>query len=158
MPCPSKKAGQALAQHQASQGVFSTAPQNISESDDCSAYHTFNGETKQDSSDEDTNTQSVTAMQELMADYLPAEMKARWEASEQVSNDSTTGPHTINIDISIKYKKWKFLNRLNTYKGDSRTSEWHHWTKFQKVSKGCAKLDSFFVSCSSYWQVNLHVT
>ena len=93
MPCPSKKAAQAFAQCQASQGVFSTAPKNISESDDCSAYHTSNGETEQDSSDEDNNTQSVTVMQALMANHLPAEMKARWEASEQVSNDSTTGPH-----------------------------------------------------------------
>jgi hypothetical protein len=158
MPRPSKKAAQALAQRQAGQGVFSTAPQNISESDDCSAYHTSDGETEQDSSDEDTNTQSVTAMQALMANYLPAEMKARWEACEQVSNDSTTGPHTINIDISIKYKKRKFSNRPNTYKGDSRTSEWRHRTKFQKASKGCAQLDSFFVSCSSYWQVKLHLT
>jgi hypothetical protein len=100
-------------------------------------------------------------MQALMADYLPAEMKAIWEASEQVSNDSTTGLHTINIVMSIKYKKRKFLNRLNTYKGDSQTSEWRHWTKFQKASKGCAKLDSFFVSCSSYGinsQVKLPVT
>ena len=93
MPHPSKKAAQALAQRQAGQGVFSTAPKNISESDDCSAYHTSDGETEQDSSDEDNNTQSVTVMQALMADYLPAEMKARWEASEQVSNDSKTGPH-----------------------------------------------------------------
>lgn len=150
MPRPSKKAAQALAQRQAGQGVFSTAPKNISESDDCSAYHTSDGETEQDSSDEDTNTQSVTVMQALMADYLPAEMKARWEASEQVSNDSTTGPHTINIGISIKYKKRKISNRSNTYRGDSRTSEWRHRTKFQKASKGCPKLDSFFVSCSSY--------
>jgi hypothetical protein len=45
-------------------------------------YHTSNAETEQDSSDEDTNIQSVTAMQALMADYLPAEMKVRWEASD----------------------------------------------------------------------------
>src|ERR1700677_1261424 len=30
------------------------------------------------------------------------------------------GPETIDIDISsVKYKKWKFSNRPNTYKGDS---------------------------------------
>ena len=30
------------------------------------------------------------------------------------------GPETIDIDISsMKYKKWKFSNRPNTYKGDS---------------------------------------
>jgi hypothetical protein len=90
MPCPSKKAAQALAQCQAGQGVFSTAPKKISESDDCSVYHTSNGETEQDSFDENTNTQSVTVMQALMANYFPAEMKAIWEASEQVSNDSTS--------------------------------------------------------------------
>jgi hypothetical protein len=152
MPRPSKKAAQALAQRHAGQGVFSTTPKNISESDDGSAYHTSDGKTEQDSSDEeDANTQAVNVMQALMADYLPAEMKTRWEASEQVSSNSTMGPCIININISsIKYKKRKISNRLNTYEGDSQTSEWRHRNKFRKASKGCAKLDSFFVSCSSY--------
>jgi hypothetical protein len=92
MPRPSKKSAQALAQRQAGQGVFSTAPKNISESDDCSVYHTSDGETEQDSSDEDT-TQSVNVMQALMADYLPAEMKMRWEASEQVSKHNMSAHH-----------------------------------------------------------------
>jgi len=70
MPCPFKKAAHAFAQCHAGQGVFSSPPKNISESD--------NGETEQDPSDEeDTNTQSVIVMQALVADYLPAEMKTR---------------------------------------------------------------------------------
>ena len=89
MPCPSKKSAQASAQCHAGQGVFSTTPPIIFESDSCSAYNSSEGQTDEDSSDEDdTNTQSVICMQGLMANYLPAEMKAKWEASEQVSADS----------------------------------------------------------------------
>ena len=92
MPHPFKKSVQALAQCQAGQDIFSIAPKNISESDDCSAYHTSDGKTKQDSSDKDT-TQSVNIMQALMADYLPAEMKMRWEASKQVSKHNMSAHH-----------------------------------------------------------------
>ena len=89
MPRPSKKSAQVSAQCHADQGVFSTAPPIIFEPDSCSAYNSSEGQTDKDTSDEDdTNTQSVIAMQELMANYLPAEMKAKWEASEQVSADS----------------------------------------------------------------------
>ena len=82
MPHPSKKSAQASAQCHAGQGVFSTAPPIIFESDSCSAYNSSEGQT------DDTNTQSVISMQGLMDNYLPAEMKAKWEASEQVSADS----------------------------------------------------------------------
>src|SRR6267154_5243733 len=89
MPRPSKKSAQASAQRHAGQGVFSTAPPTIFDSDSCSAYNSSDGQTDEDSSDEeDTNTQSVISMQGLLANYLPAEMKAKWEASEQVSADS----------------------------------------------------------------------
>jgi hypothetical protein len=86
MPHPSKKSAQASAQCHAGQGVFSTAPPTIFDSDSCSAYNYSDGQTDEDFSDaEDTNTQSVISMQGLLANYLPAEMKAQWEASEQVS-------------------------------------------------------------------------
>jgi len=51
MPCPSKKAAQALAQRQAGQGVFSTAPPTIFDSDRCSAYNSSDGQTDEDFSD-----------------------------------------------------------------------------------------------------------
>jgi hypothetical protein len=89
MPHPSKKSAQASTQRRAGQGVFSTAPPTIFDSDSCSAYNSSDSQTDEDSSDkEDTNTQSVISMQGLLANYLPAEMKAKWEASEQVSADS----------------------------------------------------------------------
>ena len=63
----------------------------------------------------------------------------------------TMGLETIDIDISsVKYKKQKISNRRNTYKGDSCTSEWRHRNKFRKALNGCAKLESFFVSCLNH--------
>jgi len=47
MPHSSKRAAEAFAHHHAGQRVFSTAPQNISESNDGSAYHISNGKTAQ---------------------------------------------------------------------------------------------------------------
>src|ERR1700677_3342957 len=89
MPRPSKKSAQASAQRHAGQGVFSTALPTIFDSDSCSACNSCDGQPDEDSSDEeDTNTQSAISMQGLLANYLPAEMKAKWEASKQVSADS----------------------------------------------------------------------
>src|ERR1700683_840317 len=49
MPRPSKKSAQVSAQCHADQGVFSTAPPIIFESDSCSAYNSSEGQTDEDS-------------------------------------------------------------------------------------------------------------